>query len=421
MGEITILQNAREILRMDADWLFYKGDPQDAYERNFDDKDWTSIHIPHDWSIEGPFDQSNPSGPDGGFLPGGIGWYRKHFNLTEIDSGKKVYIYFDGIYRNSEVWCNGHFIGKRPSGYMGFYYDLTPYVTCGELNTLAIRVDNSDQPNSRWYTGSGIYRSVWLTICSPLHINYWGTYITTPQISDTESTVQIETTVTNDYQLTKNFSLETFIYDQADQLVAKQSKQISAKAGKESKIKQIFTLENPNLWSIESPNMYRALSRIVLHNTTIDDYMTPFGIREITFTSNEGMKLNGKTVKLKGVNLHHDAGSVGAAVPSRMLESRLQTLQELGCNAIRCSHNPPAQDFLDLCDQMGFLVIAESFDKWWCEEYGYGESFKTWWQIDLQAMLLRDRNHPSIIMWSVGNEVEGQWSKRATDTLTLLA
>src|SRR5690625_3685123 len=405
---------------MDFDWLFYKGDPQGAHELEFDDSNWKILNIPHDWSVEEQFNENNPSGQSGGFLPGGIGWYRKHFDLPEVASEKKVYIYFDGVYRNSEVWCNGHFVDKRPYGYVGFFYDLTSYVNYEEGNIIAVRVDNSDQPNCRWYTGSGIYRSVWLRICEPLHINNWGTYITTPKITETEATVDVETTVKNNYETAKNFTLETLIYDEADQLATKKFKDIVIEAGETLNVCQSLIVQDPQLWSTDSPNLYRALSRLTTNDKIIDDYTTTFGIRDVRFTSNLGMTVNSKLVKLKGVNIHHDAGSVGSAVPVRILESRLQTLKNIGCNAIRCSHNPPDKELLNLCDRMGFLVIDESFDKWWCDQYGYGEKFKNWWKADLESMLLRDRNHPSIIMWSVGNEVEEQGSQRTVNTLKML-
>ncbi|WP_066195795.1 glycoside hydrolase family 2 TIM barrel-domain containing protein [Gracilibacillus timonensis] len=408
----------RKELTMDFDWSFCKGDPQDAYKIEFDDSNWQTLNVPHDWSISGPFDELNPSGASGGFLPGGIGWYRKKFYLPEKAEDKKVFIHFDGVYHNSEVWCNGHYIDKRPYGFVGFCYDLTPYINVEKENVIAVRVNNSDQPNCRWYTGSGIYRHVWLTISDPLHIKTWGTAITTPVISEKKATVELETTVTNDYHSAKSFTLETHIYDKSYQLITSESKDVVLNSGETNTTKQSFVITNPRLWSPNSPSLYYAVSRLIVKESVVDEYITSFGIREVLFSSENGMTINGEKVKLKGINLHHDAGSVGVAVPERLLESRLQTLKEIGCNAIRCSHNPPTRELLDLCDQMGFFVIDEIFDKWWSRSYG--KIFENWWKTDLDAMILRDRNHPSIIMWSVGNEVEDQGSQKTVDTLKML-
>ncbi|UOQ83505.1 glycoside hydrolase family 2 TIM barrel-domain containing protein [Gracilibacillus salinarum] len=406
----------RNIMDFDKNWLFHKGDTADAYQVSYDDANWRRLNVPHDWSVEGDIARDNESGQSGGFVPTGIGWYRKYFQTTDVN--KKVYIYFDGVYQNSEVWCNGHYLAKHPYGFTPFYYDITPYVIDGQENVIAVRVDNSDQPNCRWYTGSGIYRHVTLMMCNLLHVDHCGTYVTTNITSAERADVNIETTVVNDHTSDQAFYLETVILDEHDRELVEDRQEVFLKEHAKSVIHQTLQVDDPQLWSPDSPKLYKAKSRIICEGQQVDEYDTTFGIREITLSNKNGMQVNGESIQLKGVNLHHDAGSVGAAVPDNLLRSRLETLKEVGCNAIRCSHNPPAIELLDMCDEMGFLVIDEVFDKWWSGSYG--KIFENWWQKDLETMILRDRNHPSIFMWSVGNEVEDQGSKRTLETLEML-
>jgi len=410
----TFLENTCTKICFDFGWRFFKGDFSDAYKVRYDDCGWRELNVPHDWSIEGPFDVNNPAGIQGAYLPGGIGWYRKHFRLPEKYKGKKVFIQFDGIYHNSEVWINSHYLGKRPYGYISFLYDLTDYLKFNGENILAVRVDNSDQPNCRWYSGSGIYRHVWLKITDKLHVSHWGTYITTPEVSEKSATIRIRTKVKNEYQSSKKCGLTMTIVDKRGRTIAETKSSHSVPADSEYEFDQILKINNPILWSVENPQLYVSRSVVSDSKNILDEYKTPFGIRKFRFDKDKGFFLNGKNIKFKGVCIHHDAGCLGAAVPDRALERRLEVLKSLGCNAIRTSHNPPAPELLDMCDMMGFLVIDEAFDKW------SGASFAKWWKDDLRAMLRRDRNHPCVILWSVGNEVGNQGSPEANRTLEML-
>ena len=401
--------DARKHFDFDFDWKFIKGEVANAQAITIDESGWAGVQLPHDWSIEGPFDKKNPAGKRGGFLPGGIGWYRKHFQLSPQDKDKKIFIQFDGIYQNSEVWINGHSLGIRPYGYTSFQRELTPYVKFGADNVLAVRVDNSDQPNSRWYTGSGIYRHVWLTVTDKLHVDHWGTYVTTPQISPDKAIVRVRTKIKNSYDQTKNCSLVTIILNGRGQVVAKVSTPYSVSTQSVYEVDQKIEVLNPALWSIDSPALYSARSVLKDEQSIYDEYETSFGIREIRFDKDKGFLINGQSVKMKGVCIHHDAGCLGAAVPDRALERRLEVLKSIGCNAIRTSHNPPSPELLDMCDRMGFVVIDEAFDKWGGSVSPW---FTEWWKMDLQDMLQRDRNHPSVILWSMGNEVKGQGSPK---------
>lgn len=387
------------------DWKFIKGDQAGAQQLEFDDSSWQDVHVPHDWSIEGPKDQRNPGETKNGYFPGGIGWYRKHFRLPLQDEGKRIFVNFDGVYQNSEVWINGRSLGRRPYGYISFQYDLTPYVKFGTENILAVRVDNTDQPNCRWYTGSGIYRDVRLTVTDNLHVVNWGTYVTTPKISDDQVSVRVRTEVRNSYPQKRNCTLVTKLLDPNGSVVAQNvtNHEISGQATHQ--FDQEIALSNAKRWSIESPVLYTAQSVVKTDERICDEYATPFGIRQIHFDSAKGFVLNGEQVKMKGVCIHHDAGSLGAAVPERAWERKLEILKSIGCNAIRTSHNPPSPELLDLCDRMGFLVIEEAFDKW---DAPYGRWFEKWWQADLADIIRQDRNHPSVVMWSVGNEVSNQ-------------
>jgi beta-galactosidase len=414
-GQVKTPPAPRYHLLLDQSWKFYQGDTSLASTTTFNDKTWRSVDLPHDWSIEGPFAHDAPTGGGGGYLPTGIGWYRKTFALPSSARGKQVSIQFDGVYMNSEVWINGHSLGKRPNGYISFVYDLTPFLKRGS-NTIAVRVDNSNQPNSRWYSGSGIYRNVWLNITPPLHIAQWGTYITTPVIGPDSSVVSIKTTVDNAGTDMTGTSLETTITDENGREVAEGRLPLTA-ASKE--IPQQLSVKSPLLWSIDQPHLYTVHSSLMTGDKVIDTYTTPFGFRKLEYSATKGFLLNGQRVKINGVCLHHDGGAVGAAVPLEIWEERLTLLKAMGCNAIRTSHNPPAPEFLDLCDQMGFLVMDEAFDVW---ESGkvkndYHLYFDDWWQRDVTDQIHRDRNHPSVVLWSAGNEIPDQKTDRGVDLL----
>jgi len=412
--------NIRLTQDFDAHWLFSRGDFANAMVPAFDDSAWQPVTVPHDWSSDGPFQAGYGSG--NGFAPGGFGWYRKHFTLDASQKDKTVTLEFDGVYDCSEVWVNGQYVGGRPYGYSSFQCELAPYLQFGSAdNVVAVRVDHSRFADSRYYTGSGIYRNVRLVATHPVHIGHDGIYVTTSDISATKATIHVETIVTNSSATPREITLQTeFTSPGFSEAVAviKTTAQLPARSGK--LVKQTVTLKTPQLWNVDSPKLYHADSSIWIGKVMVDEQSTPFGIRVATFDANKGFSLNGKSLKLKGVCLHHDAGPIGAAVPDKVLERRLLTLKEIGVNAIRTSHNPPDPALLDFCDRMGFLVMDEAFDeftpaknKWVTgrnngapSHFGYAELFDQWSVTDLSDMVRRDRNHPCIILWSIGNEID---------------
>ncbi len=395
----------------DAGWKFILGDPAGAEAPGYADASWRTLDLPHDWSVEGQFSKDNPAGPGGGALPDGIGWYRKTFSLPLSDTGKKVFVEFEGVYMNSTVWLNGHLLGHRPYGYISFEYELTPYLHYGqEKNVLAVRVDNEKQPASRWYSGSGIYRNVWLTITGPVHVEHWGTFVTTPAVSRDNARVRVETKIRNQGAAAEKIELRTIILDPGGKRVSVAEDHFEIESNDLVSVTQEMKISAPALWSVETPQLYKAVSCILKEGKTLDDYTTVFGIRTFRFDPEQGFSLNGEPVKIKGVCNHHDLGALGAAVNNRALERQLEILKEMGVNAIRTSHNPPAPALLDLCDRMGFLVMDEAFDVWEQPKrpYDYHLYFKQWHKRDLTDFVLRDRNHPSVIIWSIGNEIPEQ-------------
>jgi beta-galactosidase len=402
-------------------WKFLLDDMTNSEKVSFDDSKWREVNLPHDWSIEGPFDIDAPAGGNGAYLPTGIAWYRKQFQLSKDDLQKNISIGFDGVYMNSDVWINGHHLGNHPYGYTSFYYDLTQYLIEGE-NVLAVRVDNSRQPNSRWYSGSGIYRNVWLIKSEPLHISHWGVFVTTPKVSMKSAVMEVKTTIENHFNNLRKAALETILFNSGNNEVARTREEFSSQPGKNIELNQRVEIKSPELWSIETPNMYKLHSIIYDGKKIIDEVITNVGIRKIDYDVDNGFILNGKHVKMNGVCLHHDGGSVGAAVPVQIWKYRLELLKNMGCNAIRTSHNPPAPEFLDLCDEMGFLVMDETFDQWEIgkRKYGYQDYFEKEWNHDLTYMIKRDRNHPSIVLWSVGNEIPEQKTANGTQLLNML-
>ncbi len=407
--------NPRKTENFGKNWKFNLGDVPNGQESGLNDSHWRTLDLPHDWSIEGQFSKDNPATPGGGALPGGIGWYRKTFSLPNSEKGRLAFIEFDGVYRNSEVWINGHYLGKRPYGYSSFQYELTPFLKYGEENNiLAVKVDNSQQPNSRWYSGSGIYRNVWLVTTEKTFVDHWGTYITTPRVNGQSAKVVIQTKIRNTSTKNQPIILTTLITDKNGKRVsAIEAKKIISKNSSDE-IEQSLTIENPILWSIENPYLYKVLTMIESDSSVCDRYETSMGIRSFDFDTAKGFVLNGKQVKINGVCNHHDLGCLGAAVNRRALERQLEILKEMGVNGIRTSHNPPAPELLDLCDEMGFIVMDEAFDMWKKKktDFDYSSNWNEWHQRDLEDMVLRDRNHPSIFVWSIGNEVVEQWDKK---------
>ncbi|MDL2211121.1 DUF4982 domain-containing protein [Bacteroides sp. OttesenSCG-928-M17] len=402
-------------------WKFHNGDTPDASDPAYDDSDWRVLQLPHDWSIEQPFNRENPSATGGGFLPGGIGWYRKSFRFDEKDIEKRLFIDFDGVYMNSEVFINGHSLGVRPFGYIGFRYDLTPHLLTDKPNVIAVKVDNSRQPNSRWYSGSGIYRNVWLTKVNPVHVDLWGTYITTPEVTNKQAVVDIQTTVANAEKERMEVELTSTLLDREGNPLKSKTSFVAIAAGSKTEKRQSISLNNPQRWTPDDPYLYTVRTEIRVDGVVTDIYDTPVGIRTFRFDAEKGFFLNDQPVKIKGVCQHHDLGSLGAAVNPRAIERQLEILREMGCNGIRCSHNPPAPELLDLCDRMGFIVMDETFDIWRKRktEYDYSHYFNEWHERDLTDIILRDRNHPSIFMWCIGNEVLEQWTHADADTLSM--
>jgi len=392
-------------VNFDTGWRFHPGDVAGAEMTSFADQNWRSLDLPHDWSIEGNFRPDNPATNSGASLPGGIGWYRKTFSVSDTKT-KHRFIQFDGVYMNSTVWINGHELGNRPFGYSTFQYDLTPYLIEGQ-NVIAVKVDNSLQPNSRWYSGSGIYRHVWLTTTSAVHVDHWGTYVTTPKVSEEEALVQVETNITNGGRENTSLRIVSTIVDKNGNQVASQVQTEKIEPKSQLKINTTFNVKDPQLWNTEHPNLYKLVSEVYQGKELKDAYYTNFGIRSIEFRSDSGFFLNGKCIKVLGVCMHHDLGCLGTALNTRALQRQLEIMKGMGCNGIRTSHNPPSPDLLDLCDKMGFLVMDEAFDVWYREKmkYDYHIYFKDWHERDLSDMVIRDRNHPSIFLWSVGNEI----------------
>jgi beta-galactosidase len=416
----------RQRLSMDPGWRFTLGDPARAQHPGFDDHQWRRLDLPHDWSIEGTPQQNAPSGGRGGYFPTGLGWYRKAFRLPAAARGSEVWLEFDGVYMNSDVWINGVQLGRRPYGYSGFAYDITKHLVPG-VNVVAVRVDNSAQPNSRWYTGSGIYRHVWLTIVDPLHVGHWGVYVTTPRVDSSSAEVVVRTHVENDGAAASRPILRSTVSDAMGREIVHADTVISIGGGQSADVEQHMIVPSPQLWSVERPTMYSLRTELLTARppdrpSARDMVLTPFGIRTIAYDKDRGFLLNGRRVKMNGVNLHHDGGAVGAAVPERIWEVRLERLKAMGANAIRTSHNPPAPEFLDLCDRMGFLVMAEAFDEWNFGKVpeGYHKYFAEWSERDVVDFVHRDRNHPSIVLWSAGNEIGEQTAPDGADVLRRL-
>jgi beta-galactosidase len=412
---ISYSAETRKVENFGKGWKFTLGDITGGQEEKLDDSPWRTLNLPHDWSIEGSFSKDNPASPGGGALPGGIGWYRKSFSLPIADKNTCIFIDFDGVYRNSEVWINGKYLGLRPYGYSSFRYELTSFLKFGkETNVIAVKVDNSKQPNSRWYSGSGIYRNVWLVTTDKIYVDHWGTYVTTPEVSQQQANVVIQTNVRNTLPQSQSVILRTsFLNSKGKEVARVETKQL-APMSSIMKVEQNLIVKNPVLWSMDKPYVYRIVSKVLCSNREMDSYETTLGIRSFVFDTAKGFILNGKHVKINGVCNHHDLGCLGAAINRRALERQLELMKGMGVNGIRTSHNPPAPELLDLCDRMGFIVMDEAFDMWkkGKTEFDYSKDWDEWHVRDIQDMVYRDRNHASIFIWSIGNEITEQYDHK---------
>jgi beta-galactosidase len=413
-----IASGQRTITNFNKDWKFYLGDDSTARGTNYNDGKWRVLDLPHDWSIEGSFSEKHPTTFNQGALPAGIGWYRKTFALPASSKDKKMYIEFDGVYRNSEVWINGHYLGKRPNGYISFQYDLTPHIKFGSAkNVIAVKVDNSAQPSSRWYTGSGIYRNVRLVTTNRVAIDARTVFVWAGNFTSDKATIYIDKNVLGSAGKMQTIRFTYELRDENGQTVLK---------GKQHWPRYTFTsgfrhrdsirIANPRLWSPSSPHLYKLVIRVIEDNREIDKYEASVGLRYFDFDAAKGFFLNGKSLKILGVCMHHDLGALGAAFNKRAMQRQLEILRAMGCNAIRTAHNPPAPEFLDLCDSMGFLVMDEAFDMWKKRKnrFDYNIDFNEWHKRDLEDQVIRDRNHPSVFMWSIGNEIREQFDSTGT-------
>ena len=404
-------------------WRFFKGEAGGAEQAAFDDSKWRDVRLPHDWAIEGPFDPK--LNPHTGALPiSGTGWYRKAFTLPSNARGRYFSIEFDGAMSNSKVWLNGQELGGRPYGYSSFELDLTPHLKFGGApNVLAVRLTPEDH-SSRWYPGAGIYRNVWLTATGPVHVAHWGTYVTTPQVTDAQATVAVKVEIRNRGGQPAKVTLRTTVLDPSGKIVASNGTDGAIPANGTQTIAASLTVNEPQRWDVDHPHLYTLVTEVLDGKRVADRYTTPFGIRAIAFDKAQGFLLNGRRLKLQGVCLHSDLGALGAAVNRRATERQLEIMKAGGVNAIRTSHNPPSPELLEFADRLGLLVMDESFDMWRIPKVanGYSKYFDEWWERDVRDMVRRDRNHPSIILWSIGNEIPEQnhadgWqvAKRLTD------
>lgn len=403
--------------KINTDWRFKLGDVAEASSHDFDDKRWEQVQLPHDWTVKQPLSPTLASAT--GYLPGGIGWYRKQLSVPAEKKGQKTYLYFGAVYNRSEVFVNGHSLGKRPNGYISFMYDATPYINYGGKNTIAVRVDHSQDADSRWYTGSGIYQDVWLVTANPVHIAQWGVYAF-PEVEKGKGTLHVQVDLTNETDQASDLTVLNELLSPDGKVVAQKTTKVKVGQQSKNQAKTSLEIKNPALWSIATPALYTLRTTVSQEGKEIDKSEIHTGFRTFTFDPDNGFALNGERMKMKGVCLHHDSGVLGAAVYPEVWRRRLLTLKELGVNAIRTSHNPQATSLYDLCDELGLLVMDEAFDEWeypkrkWLEGWNVGtpgfqgsyDFFAAWGEHDLADMVKRNRNHISIFAWSIGNEVD---------------
>ncbi len=428
LASTSVFSQNSGITLFDDDWTFYKGGVFGADKVDFDDSKWRKIDLPHDWSIEdlpgtnSPFDSNAISQVGGGFTTGGTAWYRKSFKVNIKDTGKVIVIQFDGVYMNADVWLNGQHLGNHPYGYTEFFYNISDKIKFGETNVLAVEVKNEGQ-NSRWYSGSGIYRHVWLKVMPRVHIAQWGHFVTTPEVSSATAKINIKTKVINESGKPSSITLQTGIFSENNVEIIKEKSGNDIAADASYEFNQDFILKNPQLWSTEKATRYTAVTYVYQNTKLIDSIKTKFGIRTLSFDVVNGFRLNGKTLKLKGGCFHNDNGPLGSKAYDRAEERKVELMKASGFNSIRCSHNPPSTAFLDACDRLGILVMDEAFDAW--EEgkmpYDYHLYFNKWWKKDVESMVLRDRNHPCIILWSIGNEIPERATAEGATTAQMLA
>ncbi len=411
-------QQTRQTILFNEGWTFHKGDVPNGDKPTVNAADWKPVDLPHDWSIEGPFDEQWASAT--AYLPGGIGWYRKTFDIAPNLRSKQLFLYFDGVYKNSEVWINGHYLGERPNGFTPFQYEITPYLAKTGKNVVAVKADHTQFADSRWYTGSGIYRNVYLVATDPVHIDLWGVRFVTPTVTQQRATANVTVSVANQSNATKPILVRAQLMDANGKAVADARQQVSVQGAGKADASLSFTVANPALWSTEHPNLYRLEVTLSANGKPLDNRSENVGFRSFRFDKDKGFFLNGANMKLKGVCIHDDAGALGVAVPAEVWVQRLKTLQDVGCNSLRLSHNPHADYLYDLADKMGFLVMDEAFDEWeagknkWIKGWNVGKpgndgsfsDFKEWANRDVADMVLRSRNRPSIIFWSIGNEID---------------
>lgn len=441
----------RLVESLDFDWKFHLGDVVGAHASSFNDHGWRTLNVPHDWAIEGQVKRGAPGGAPNGFYPGGVGWYRRQLEVAPALAGKQMRLQFDGVHMNADVWVNDHWLGRYPNGFGTFYHDVTEWIKPGQRNVIAVRVDNAHQPSARWYAGAGIYRHVWLMATDPLHIEPWGATVTTPVVMPDHAMVRIETrlgvgrypetvfdwkdsTAAAYTLVTKHCRLVSRVFTAQGELAGEAVTELEMPNFTRRRVVQEIRLDRPQLWSPEQPDLHYVYS--VLHDDTrpVDDCITTFGVRKLTFDPIGGFRVNDQPAKLKGCCVHQDAGALGRAVPEKVWRLRLAKLKALGANAVRC-HCPVAPEFLDLCDELGLFVLNDSFDEWehdWEKtfaegprgkiKYGYHKFFRQWHETDLRNQIRRDRNHPSIAMWNVGNEIPEQYVRTtdASDTLRRL-
>jgi beta-galactosidase len=433
----VVTGRVRSIVPFDAGWLFFQGSATGADQSGFADSSWRTVNVPHDWAIEGPFSQTAASSGRCGYVPSGIGWYRKHFTLPQNLSGRRVFVEFDGVMENSDVYVNGTHYGHHPYGWVSFRYDITASITFGTTdNVIAVKTDTTTQPSERYYAGAGIYRHVRIVAASPVHVDQWATFVTTPNPTTTSATVHVTTTVVNSGTTSQSVTVQGIVSDASGAALAPVTTAAQTiAAGASTGFTFDVPVANPKLWNLATPNMYQLLTNVQVGGATVDDDLTAFGIRSLTFDGTTGMSLNGKSVKFQGVANHQDFHGLGVAAPQRAVQRRLAQLKLLGVNAVRTAHNPPSPDFLELCDRMGILVLDEFTDVWLAHKYSdtgdYAAYFNQtatsptgmpavpsvatgakWWQVDFTGWMMRDRNHPSVALYSLGNEIHDSHASR---------